>query len=156
MKIESQVNVKPIQDAFQRLANLGTDPTVITRAAVAVLASESEDAFAAQADPSTGRPWQPLTDRYREKLDKSGRNGPMLQRSQGGLALSLSTSYSATRAVIGSNKIYAAIHQYGGQASMPPGPAAVPARPYMGLSPQGVSDIVTIINQKHAEALRQR
>lgn len=156
MKIESQVDVKPIQNAFQRLATLGTDPTVITRAAAAVLASESEDAFATQTDPSTGRPWKPLTDRYREKLEKSGRNGPMLQRTQGGLAMSLSTSYTATQAIIGSNKIYAAIHQYGGQPSMPPGPASVPARPYMGLSPQGISDIVTIINQKHAEALRQR
>lgn len=156
MKIDSHIDVKPVQDAFQRLMKLGTDPKVITRAVSAVLVSESEDAFAAQADPSTGTPWKALSDRYREKLEKRGHNGPMLQRTQGGLAASLTPGYDATSASVGSNKVYAAIHQFGGLSSMPPGPAAVPARPYMGLSPQGISDIVSIINQKHAEALRQR
>ncbi|HCR3993474.1 TPA: phage virion morphogenesis protein [Morganella morganii] len=156
MRIDSHIDVKPVQDAFQRLMKLGTDPKVITRAVAAVLASESEDAFAAQADPSTGTPWAPLTPRYQAKLERSGRNGPMLQRTQGGLATSLSTSYDATSAAIGSNKVQSAIHQYGGLPSMPPGPAAIPARKYMGLSPQGINDIVDIINQKHAEALRQR
>ncbi|WP_041977552.1 phage virion morphogenesis protein [Xenorhabdus nematophila] len=135
---------------------LGTDTTPITRAVAAVLASESEDAFANQADPTTGQPWSPLTPRYQAKLAARGYNGPLLQRTQGGLALSLSTTYDAASAAIGSNKIYAPIHQWGGLPTMPPGPAAVPARPYMGLSAQGIADIVEIINQKHAEALQPR
>ncbi|WP_233420973.1 phage virion morphogenesis protein, partial [Xenorhabdus nematophila] len=81
---------------------LGTDTTPITRAVAAVLASESEDAFANQADPTTGQPWSPLTPRYQAKLAARGYNGPLLQRTQGGLALSLSTTYDAASAAIGS------------------------------------------------------
>nr|ELR5228508.1 phage virion morphogenesis protein [Providencia rettgeri] len=156
MRVESQIDVTPIQQAFKRLQQLGTDTTPITRGIAAVLASESEDAFDSETDPNTGKKWTPLSPRYQEKLDDSGRNGLMLQRSQGGLAMSLTTTYDATRAAIGSNKVYAALHQWGGQPTMPAAPAAVPARPYMGLSPQGVADIVDIIRQKHEEASRQR
>ncbi|MCD2528284.1 phage virion morphogenesis protein [Providencia huaxiensis] len=156
MRVESQIDVTPIQQAFKRLQQLGTDTTPITRGIAAVLASESEDAFASETDPSSGKKWSPLSPRYQEKLDDSGRNGLMLQRSQGGLAMSLTTTYDATRAAIGSNKAYAALHQWGGLPTMPAAPAAVPARPYMGLSPQGVADIVDIIRQKHEEASRQR
>ncbi len=156
MRVKSQIDVTPIQQAFKRLQQLGTDTTPITRGIAAVLASESEDAFASETDPNTGKKWSPLSARYQEKLDDSGRNGLMLQRSQGGLAMSLTTSYDATRAAIGSNKVYAALHQWGGLPTMPAAPAAVPARPYMGLSPQGVADIVDIIRQKHEEASRQR
>ena len=156
MRVESQIDVTPIQQAFKRLQQLGTDTTPITRGIAAVLASESEDAFASETAPNTGKKWLPLSARYQEKLEESGRNGLMLQRSQGGLAMSLTTTYDATRAAIGSNKVYAALHQWGGLPTMPAAPAAVPARPYMGLSPQGVADIVDIIRQKHEEASRQR
>ncbi len=155
MRLETQLDVTPIQQAFKRLQQLGADTTPITSGIAAVLASESEDAFASQSDPATGKPWTPLTPRYQAKLEESGRNGLMLQRTQGGLALSLSTMYDATTAAIGSNKVYAALHQWGGQPTMPAAPAAVPARPYMGLSQQGIADIVDIINKKHEEASRQ-
>ncbi|PHM49355.1 phage virion morphogenesis protein [Xenorhabdus miraniensis] len=156
MRLDVRFDDRDIQLAFQRVMQLGMDSTPITRAVAAVLAGESEDAFANQADPDTGQPWTPLTPRYQAKLDASGHNGPLLQRTQGGLALSLSTTYDAVSAAIGSNKVYAALHQWGGLPTMPPGPAAVPARSYMGLSAQGVADIVEIINQKHAEALQPR
>lgn len=156
MKLDVRFDDRDIQHAFQRVTQLGMDSTPITRAVAAVLASESEDAFANQADPATGQPWTPLTPRYKAKLDARGYTGPMLQRTQGGLALSLSTAYDAVSAAIGSNKVYAPIHQWGGLPTMPPGPAAVPARPYMGLSRQGIADIVDIINQQHAEALQHR
>ncbi|MDC9620132.1 phage virion morphogenesis protein [Xenorhabdus sp. XENO-7] len=156
MRLDVRFDDQGIQEAFQRVMQLGMDTTPITRAVAAVLASESEDAFANQADPTTGQPWTPLTPRYQAKLAARGRNGPLLQRTQGGLALSLSTTYDAGSATIGSNKVYAAIHQWGGLPTMPPGSAAVPARPYMGLSAQGIADIVAIINQQHAEALQQR
>ena len=156
MKLETKIDVTPIQNAFKRLQKLGQDTTPITRGIAAVLASESEDAFARETDPSTGKKWKPLSPRYKEGLDACGLTGLMLQRSQGGLAMSLSTTYDATTAAIGSNKVYAALHQWGGLPTMPAAPAAVAARPYMGLSPQGVADIVDIIRQKHEEASKQR
>ncbi len=102
MRLDVRFDDRDIQQAFQRVMQLGMDSTPITRAVAAVLASESEDAFARQADPSTGQPWTPLTPRYKAKLDARGHTGPMLQRTQGGLALSLSTTYDAVSAAMGS------------------------------------------------------
>ena len=42
---------------------------------------------------------------------------------------------------VGSNLVYAAIHQFGGTPDMHPGPAAIPARAYLGLSDADVVEI---------------
>lgn len=154
MQIDHKFDDKKIVQAFQRLEKLGHDTTPITRAIAAVLASESEDAFATESDPTTGKKWAPLTDAYKARLAKKGKTGGMLQRSQGGLAMSLSTEYDAVSAAIGTNKISGPLHQWGGLPHMAPGPAAVPAREYMGVSPQGVADILAIINEQHDKALK--
>ncbi|AXF74859.1 phage virion morphogenesis protein [Erwinia tracheiphila] len=152
MQIDHKFDDRGIVRAFKRLEKLGRDTTPITRAIAAVLASESEDAFATETDPTTGKKWAPLTEGYKARLAKKGKTGGMLQRSQGGLAMSLSVDYDAVSAAIGTSKVYGPIHQWGGLPNMPPAPAAVPAREYMGLSPQGVKDILTIINEQHARA----
>ncbi|WP_314188562.1 phage virion morphogenesis protein [Yersinia massiliensis] len=154
MQIDYKFDDSSIVKAFKRLEKLGQDTTPITRAIAAVLASESEDAFASESDPTTGKKWAPLTDGYKARLAKKGKTGSMLQRSQGGLAMSLSTEYDAISAAIGTNKVYGPLHQWGGLPHMPRGPADVPAREYMGVSPQGVADILAIINAQHAKALK--
>lgn len=153
LDIDYRFDSAPIQNAFARLQQLGRDTRPITSAIAAVLASESEDAFANEADPTTGQAWAPLSDSYKEKLAAKGKTGKMLQRSQAGLAMSLSTEYDAISAAIGPNKIYGPLMMWGGLPSMPRGPAAVPGRKYMGLSEQGVQDIVDIINEQHDNAL---
>lgn len=47
---------------------------------------------------------------------------------------------------VGSNLPYAAIHQFGGKPGMAPGPAAIPARPYLGLSTENESDVRVVVN----------
>lgn len=156
MQIDYKFNDKAIQDSIKRLQQLGADMTPITRGIAAVLASESETAFQKESDPATGQKWQPLTPKYAAKLAAKGLTGKMLNRTMGGLAMSLTTDFDAVSAVIGSNKIYAAIHQLGGTPDMPPAPAAIPARQYMGLSSTGVSDIIEIINIKLANTIKNK
>lgn len=155
MRVDYRFESASINDAFKRLAALGQDMRPITRAIAAVLASESEDAFDSESDPTTGSPWPALSPSYKEKLEAQGKTGKMLQRSMGGLAMSLTTDFDAVSVAIGTNKVYGALMFFGGAAGMPAGPAAVSARPYMGLSPQGITTIINIINQKHAEATGQ-
>ncbi|WP_119167109.1 phage virion morphogenesis protein [Algihabitans albus] len=47
---------------------------------------------------------------------------------------------------VGTNVVYAAIHQFGGLPGMAPGPAAIPARPYLGLGPDDEAEIVEILD----------
>ena len=156
MQIDYKFDDKAIQDSIKRFQRLGADMTPITRSIAAVLASESEVAFQKEAEPSTGQKWKPLTPKYAAKLAAKGLTGKMLNRSMGGLAMSLTTDFDAVSAAIGSNKIYAAINLLGGTPDMPPAPAAVPARQYMGLSQDGISDIIEIINITLANAIRNK
>lgn len=156
MQINYEFSDEAIQASITRLQGLGADMTPITRGIAAILASEADDAFQKEADPTTGRQWQQLTPNYAAKLTAKGLTGKMLNRTMGGLAMSLTTDFDAVSAVIGSNKVYAAIHQLGGTPDMSAAPAAVPARPYMGLSQYGIRDIIDIINTTLSNAINTK
>jgi phage virion morphogenesis protein len=75
------------------------------RAIAAVLADETEQNFAQQGRPGWAK----------HKYEYPNRVGGKILQSTGQLAASISTSHSATSARIGTNKVYGAIHQFGGQ-----------------------------------------
>lgn len=62
------------------------------------------------------------------------------------MALSVTTQYDDTSAVIGSNKVYAAIHQLGGQAGKNK-KTIIPARPYLSLFENDYHDILEVIEK---------
>ena len=66
--------------------------------------------------------------------------GQILQVS-GQLAMSITTYYDNESAVIGSNKVYAAIHQLGGQAGRNKS-VEIPARPYLKLNDDNFEEIL--------------
>ncbi|MCG9722118.1 phage virion morphogenesis protein [Shewanella sp. Isolate7] len=110
----------------------------------AILESATEGAFEAEADPVTGQPWPSLSDNYLKANPKRA-GGKMLQASAGGLAASYSADSGDFWAEVGSNKIYAAIHHFGGTDDMPAGPAAIPARPHMGLSSEDEQSVLEVM-----------
>ena len=54
----------------------------------------------------------------------------------------------------GTNVVYAAIHQFGGLPGMAPGPAAIPARPYLGLGPEDEPEILEILEAHLLDGLQ--
>jgi len=48
---------------------------------------------------------------------------------------------------VGTNAKYGALHQFGGLPSMAAGPAAVPARPWLGLSADDERDLTDIVQE---------
>lgn len=110
----------------------------------AVLESATEGAFEAEADPTTGQSWPSLSDTYLEANPKR-QGGKILQASAGGLAASVTSDSGDFWAAIGSNKPYAAIHQFGGTGDMPAGPAGIPARAYLGISKDDEQAILKIL-----------
>ena len=52
---------------------------------------------------------------------------------KGELASSITSCYDYESAIVGSNKVYAAIHQFGGNAGRDK-KVQIPARPYLGLT----------------------
>ena len=99
-----EVTDGPVIAALNRLAAAGADLTPAMRAIAGLLERQTEDNFAAESGP-LGK-WPALKDKQRA-------GGKILQDT-GRLAASVTPFWSATEAGIGSNAVYAAIHQLGG------------------------------------------
>ena len=97
---------------LERLIRGFHDTTPLTRAIAGIFDAETEANFSAEGRPH----WMGLAPSTIRSRTKAGTwPGKMLQVSAGGLASSIATKYSRTEAVVGSNKVYAAIQQLGGQ-----------------------------------------
>jgi phage virion morphogenesis protein len=84
-----------------------------------------------------GRPkWKPS-----KRAQKQG--GKTLQDT-GSLASSISMKFTRNTAVVGTNKKYAAIHQFGGKAGRGR-KVTIPARPFLRLTNEDLEEIKTTI-----------
>ena len=157
--ITIEVNDRSVLDALERLRRGLTDMTPVMADVAQALASASERQFASQSGPLG--PWPHLQDVTTGMRTERGTwPGQMLQVSAGGLAASVQTSHGSNFARIGTNKVYAAMHMFGGTtspASMIPG-KKIPARPYLPFNPE-TQEITAEANQTVLEILegyRQR
>ncbi|RNL99745.1 phage virion morphogenesis protein, partial [Dickeya undicola] len=88
-------------------------------------------------------------------LAAEDRSGQTL-RETGRLAASVSTDYDSSHATIGTNVVYAAIHQFGGKTGRNES-VELPARPYLPidadgeLQPEAVRSVLDTI-QRHLES----
>lgn len=148
------VDVRRIQLALDELGTVTRD-RAIPRVMAAALLSSTEQAFERQADPDTGKGWEAWSDSWLAWRQDHGFVLGSILTLHGDLARSITTDYGQDYALIGSPKIYAAIHQWGGTPDMAPRPAGVPARPYMGLDKTGEQEIFDAIRKRVSAALRQ-
>lgn len=142
-QIHVEHNSTAVIDVLQQIANKMDDLTPAMQEVAATLQDATEQAFADERAP-TGEPWEALSDNYLKQNPKRV-GGQMLQVSAGGLAASIESDYGNDWALIGSNKVYAAIHQFGGTPDMPAGPRNIPARPYLGLDSHSENDLLDIL-----------
>lgn len=120
--IELQIKDDELRRVFAQLDNGLHNPRPLMRALAGVLETETETNFARQGRP----PWLGLAPRT---LKRRGSGAKILQDT-GQLAGSIATDYGSDFARIGSNKVYAAIHQFGGQAGRGK-KVTIKARPYL-------------------------
>ena len=90
--------------------------------------------------------WDVLKPATLARKEKRGRPPNKLKQDLN-LVYSLRADFSETFggvSVGGAGVPYAAIHQFGGTPGMAPGPAAIPARTYLGISASDTAEIVAI------------
>lgn len=145
-KVEIVLSDSPVLQVLGSLLDKLDDLSEPMNDIAAVLESATEGAFEAEADPVTGQAWASLSDAYL-KANPKRQGGKILQASAGGLAASVAADSGDFWAAIGSNKIYAAIHQFGGTDDMPAGPAGIPARPYLGVSREDEQSMLGILGE---------
>lgn len=105
----------------------------------------SEQAFANQRDPVTGEPWPALSEATLQM--RPDRAGGELLRDSAQLVDSLQQDFDALTAYYGTNKPYAAMHQFGGITapnSMIPN-HEIPARPFLGLDDVAKADVLDML-----------
>lgn len=174
LRIDIRIDDSQLVKALQNLCDLGTDTTPIMRQCAGIMAGAAEDAFDAQRDPVTGTPWVPLQKSTVAARQLAGHDGKILQLS-GSLASSLERRYGNGYAVVGTNKQYAAIHQFGGKTKahtirakfakalripgvgfrksvQHPG-STIPARPFLGVGPQEIEEMRETITKAIHKAM---
>jgi len=83
-------------------------------------------------------PWPDWSPAYAE----TRHGGQSLLSAEGGLLDSLRAEVRGDEVEVGSNLVYAAVHQFGGaEVGMP-----IPARPYLGVSPADETEILSVVD----------
>lgn len=152
-----RMDVSQVQSAFQRLAHAVSDTTPIMRAIGTGLVANTQGRFDAEVDPD-GNAWAPL-----EPVYAAGKRGPGILREsgmRGGLQGSITYRAGRDQVTVGTNKIYGAIHQFGGEILPKHGKflifslggrtvkarsVTIPARPYLGVSSEDREMIVDVV-----------
>ncbi|KZY44234.1 virion morphogenesis protein [Pseudoalteromonas shioyasakiensis] len=100
------------------------------------------DHFDQQRSPD-GDPWQPLSPEYAKRKKK---NKDKILRLNDILRDTFAYNVGDESLEFGTNMEYAAIHQFGGESSMVPRLAAIPARPFLGLSSDDEQEVIEILS----------
>lgn len=124
-----------LQQTLNQIEDAIGDLKPLMQSIAAELASQTEENFEHEGRPE----WPELSDVTTENRAKHGHwPGQMLQVSAGGLAASITTHDTDSSAIVGSNKPYAAMMQFGGeQADFPHLWGDIPARQYLPVDRKG-------------------
>lgn len=145
--LETSIDDKQVLKAFTALSRvLSGNTTPIMRAIGVGLVRNVHDRFEAAVDPQ-GQPWKPLNPAY-----AAAKRGPGILRERamrGGLMGSITFNAGPDTLELGTNKIYAAAHQFGvvitpvkashlvfriGNQVIKARSVTIPARPFLGIS----------------------
>jgi phage virion morphogenesis protein len=155
------------QHQLRRAADAWGNPTPILRAIGTGLARNTRQRFDLGVDPD-GHPWEELNPAY-----EMGKKGPGILREsgmRGGLQGSITFDVAGRELAVGSNKIYAAVHQFGAVIRPKNGPylifrmggalvkarqVTIPARAYLGFGDED-EDTVLDVAEAFLDRARRR
>ena len=134
--------------ALKRLIRLTADPSPILQNIANVILDATHRSFKYEESPD-GLPW---VESQRVRSEKAaGRSAKTLTDTQK-LRNSMTTSVIPGEAAVGTNLVYAAIHQFGGRTGRGHS-ARMPARPFLGISDREERDIHGIISDALEDAV---
>lgn len=134
---------------LSRLARNITDLDPALEEIGAQLVAQAQFRFEREEDPE-GRPWKGLADSTLEQRLRKGGDEPRILRDTTDLYDSLAWKVAPGRSVTaGVSSVYGRIHQLGGQTGRALA-TTLPARPYLGVGPEDIEQIVEIL-ETHAQ-----
>ena len=141
--IEIKLDNKEVLTRLQELASRGENLRPLMKNIAGIMATATEDNFKNEGRPDK---WVDLSETTKKQRQKIGKYPGQILQVSGQLASSVSTAYDDNSAVIGSNLVYAAIHQLGGQTGKNK-KTTIPARAYLKLTDDNFEEIFDEINK---------
>lgn len=140
--IEIKIDNKKVEKALLEIAQKTSNLRPLMKNIAGIMADSTEENFKEEGRPK----WKDLSEKTKTARKKTGHYPGQILQVSGQLALSVTTQYDDSSAVIGSNKVYAAIHQLGGQAGKNK-KTTIPARPYLKLTDDDFDEIISIVEK---------
>lgn len=140
--IEIKIDNKKVEKALLEIAQKTSNLRPLMKNIAGIMADSTEENFKEEGRPK----WKDLSEKTKTVRKKTGHYPGQILQVSGQLALSVTTQYDDSSAVIGSNKVYAAIHQLGGQAGKNK-KTTIPARPYLKLTDDDFDEIISIVEK---------
>ena len=140
--IEIKIDNKKVEKALLEIAQKTSNLRPLMKNIAGIMADSTEENFKVEGRPK----WKDLSEKTKTARKKTGHYPGQILQVSGQLALSVTTQYDDSSAVIGSNKVYAAIHQLGGQAGKNK-KTTIPARPYLKLTDDDFDEIISIVEK---------
>lgn len=136
--IKIKIDNKEIQQLLKKLTTKTENLRPLMKNIAGIMMDSVETNFEQEGRPK----WQGLAKSTIKQRTKAGTwPGKILQVSQAGLASSITSKYDDNSAMVGTNKVYAAIHQFGGDAGRNK-KVKIPARPYLKLGEKENTEII--------------
>ena len=140
--IEIRLDNKKVEEALLELAQKTSNLRPLMKNIAGIMADSTEENFKEEGRPK----WKDLSEKTKTARKKTGHYPGQILQVSGQLALSVTTQYDDTSAIIGSNKVYAAIHQLGGLAGKNK-MTTILARPYLKLTDDDFDEIISIVEK---------
>ncbi|MDI1471912.1 Phage capsid and scaffold [Thermodesulfovibrio sp. N1] len=134
--IKIEIDDRQFREAIQKLIQRGIDRRPLMRNIAMIMHNAVEENFAQQGRPS----WRPLSPKTIKARQQKGYWPGSILQMRGRLASSITAQSDNDKAMVGTNVVYAAIHQFGGRAGRGHR-AEIPARPFLSLTEEDLNDI---------------
>ncbi len=145
--VTATLTTQGLKEAIAKLSRLeGFQMAELADDAGAVLESSTRRRFDTATAPD-GERWTPWSEAYDETRDHGVHS---LLIDEGDLRDSMASYASGTEAHVGSNLVYAAHHQIGGDEIA----SGVPARPYLGVSSEDELDLHDLVTTRLGELMQ--
>ena len=137
--IEIKIDNKDVERKLLELAQKGENLRPLMKNIAGIFASATEENFKNEGRPDK---WTELAEATKKQRTKQKKWPGQILQVSGQLASSISTQYDNESAINGSNKVYAAIHQLGGDVGRGK-KVKILARPYLKLTDDDFEKILT-------------
>lgn len=129
--VEIKCNYKEINNKLLQLQERAQNMRPLMKSAALIMKNYVDENFETQGEHS-GDKWKEWSDEYKEHREKIGRGDGRILSLEGELRESISSIVTDESAMVGSNKEYAAIHNFGGDIKKRGGNGSfeMDARPY--------------------------